>query len=145
MEEDKYLSLRLESQLCFPLYACSKEIIKKYQPYLKELDLTYTQYIVMLSLWEYGTMGLSAIGDLLYLDSGTLTPVIKKLETKGYISKTRSGEDERNVNISLTEKGLSLRDDALSVPKNISSCIKLTESEARALYGLLYKILGKNV
>ena len=95
--QDKYESLKLSNQLCFPLYACSKEIIRKYKPYLDDIDLTYTQYIAMMVLWEKKTVNVKLLGECLYLDSGTLTPVLKKLESKGYITRERSSEDERNL------------------------------------------------
>ena len=97
MGDDKYTCLKLESQLCFPLYACSKEIIRRYKPYLDELDLTYTQYITMMALWEHHEMNVKELGRCLYLDSGTLTPVLKKLESKGYLLRSRSREDERKA------------------------------------------------
>ena len=100
--------LRLENQLCFPLYAASREVIKLYKPYLDLLDLTYTQYIAMLLLWEYGSMTVKEIGDHLFLDSGTLTPLLKKLEAKGVISRTRSQKDERNLDVALTDAGRAL-------------------------------------
>ena len=92
---DKYDALKLENQLCFPLYACSKEIVRKYKPFLDELDLTYTQYIAMMVLWEHRQISVKDMGALLYLDSGTLTPVLKKLEQKGYLVRARDSEDER--------------------------------------------------
>ena len=136
-------SLKLKNQLCFPLYVCSKEIIKKYKPILDKLDLTYTQYIVMLVLWEYENINVKKLGDILFLDSGTLTPVLKKLESKGYISRIRDKDDERNLIISITENGKELKDKALNVPKEISKCVCLTNDEAIELYKLLYKVLGK--
>lgn len=136
-------SLKLENQLCFPLYACSKEVIKRYKPLLDELDLTYTQYITMLVLWEHGSINVKALGDMLFLDSGTLTPLLKKLESKGYISRNRDTNDERNLIISITESGRKLKDKAKNVPTEIGKCIRLTNDEAIELYRLLYKVLGK--
>ena len=100
--------LKLENQLCFPLYACSKEVIKKYKPILDEFDLTYTQYITMMVLWEYGSINVKTLGDMLFLDSGTLTPLLKKLESKGYITRNRDKNDERNLIISITDSGKKL-------------------------------------
>ena len=140
--DKKYDSLKLDNQLCFPLYACSKEIIRRYKPFLDDIDLTYTQYITMMVLWEKKTVNVKSLGECLYLDSGTLTPVLKKLESKGYISRERSSKDERNLVVSITEKGEKLKDKALSIPESIGSCVKLEPEEAKVLYGLLYKIIG---
>ena len=142
MEPGKYDSLKLENQLCFPLYACAKEIIRKYKPYLDEVDLTYTQYITMMVLWEKKELNVKELGSFLYLDSGTVTPVMKKLESKGYIMRSRSKEDERNLVIMITKEGEKLKDQALSVPASMGKCIRLEPEEAAQLYKLLYKILG---
>ena len=139
---DKYDCLKLKSQLCFPLYACSKEIIRKYKPFLDQYDLTYTQYITMMALWENESMNVRELGSALFLDSGTLTPVLKKLENKGYIERRRSKEDERNLIVTVTQKGWDLRDEALSIPASMSSCVNLDPEEAAQLYSLLYKVLG---
>ena len=139
---DRYDCLKLKSQLCFPLYACSKEIIRRYKPFLDELDLTYTQYITMMALWENGRMNVRELGLALFLDSGTLTPVLKKLESKGYLERKRSKEDERNLIVSVTDRGWALRDEALSIPQSMSSCVNLEPGEASELYRILYKILG---
>ena len=117
----KYDCLKLNNQICFPLYACSKEIIRKYKPYLDNIDLTYTQYITMMALWENTSMNVRELGNCLFLDSGTLTPVLKKLEAKGYLKRSRSKEDERNLIVTVTEKGWNLRDQALSIPQSMSS------------------------
>ena len=135
-------SLKLENQLCFPLYACSKEVIRRYKPILDKLDLTYTQYITMMVLWEYGSINVKNLGDMLFLDSGTLTPVLKKLESKKYISRDRDDKDERNVIISITNKGKELKKQAALVPGEIGKCINLSKEEAIELYRLLYKLLG---
>ena len=140
--EEKFESLKLGNQLCFPLYACSKEIIRKYKPYLDDIELTYTQYITMMVLWEQKTLNVKALGEKLYLDSGTLTPVLKKLESKGYITRERSSEDERNLVVSITPEGEELRNKALSIPSAMGSCVKLAPEEAKLLYDLLYKIIG---
>ncbi len=139
--EDKYESLKLGNQLCFPLYACSKEIIRKYKPYLDKIDLTYTQYITMMVLWEKKCVNVKSLGESLYLDSGTLTPVLKKLESKGYITRMRSSEDERNLVVTITAEGEALRDKAVEVPAAIGSCLKLSREEAEALYNILHKIM----
>lgn len=140
---DKYDSLKLENQLCFPLYACSKEIIRRYKPFLDKIDLTYTQYITMMVLWDKKEMNVKELGKYLYLDSGTLTPVLKKLESKGYIQRSRSKEDERNLVICITKEGEALKEQALEVPVQMGQCVKLTEEEAKLLYQILYKILGE--
>lgn len=135
-------SLKLENQLCFPIYLTSKEIIKRYTPYLDEVNLTYTQYIVMLYLWEYGNSTLKEIGKKLILESGTLTPLLKKLELKGFILRKKSESDERNLDIILTSKGLKLKGKVVDIPLKVGKCLDLTEKEAINLYNVLYKILG---
>lgn len=137
----KYDSLLLKNQLCFPIYLCSKEIIRKYTPLLDELDLTYTQYIVMMYFWEKQKSNVKELGKALLLDSSTLTPLLKKLEKKGYITRVRSSIDERNLELSITEKGMDLREKAMCIPDKIGKCINLTEEEAEALYKLSYKVL----
>ncbi len=141
--EDAYAALRLENQLCFPLYACSREIIKQYKPHLDELGLTYTQYITMMVLWEKGEATVKELGEQLYLDSGTLTPLLKKLEARGCIIRTRSKTDERNLMITVTPEGMALREQAVSVPAKMARCSRLDENEAMELYRLLHKLLGK--
>lgn len=143
MGENKYDCLKLENQLCFPLYACSKEIVRKYKPFLDKLDLTYTQYITMLVLWEKKEMNVKEIGEALFLDSGTLTPLLKKLENKGYVTRNRSKEDERSINVTITPEGEALREKALDVPVGMGECVKLTKEEAETLYKILYKLLKK--
>ncbi|MBO6164066.1 MAG: MarR family transcriptional regulator [Lachnospiraceae bacterium] len=142
MDSHKYDGLKLENQICFPLYACSKEIIRRYKPLLDKLDLTYTQYITMMVLWEKQQSSVKALGEMLYLDSGTLTPVLKKLEAKGYIERHRCREDERSLVVTITEEGYKLRERALVVPEKMSSCVNLTPEDAQHLYQLLYKALG---
>lgn len=127
----KYDCLKLENQLCFPLYACSKAITKHYKPFLDELDLTYTQYITMMVLWEKKKANVSDLGKCLYLDSGTLTPVIKKLEAKGYITKNRSKDDERNVIVEITAEGDKLRDRAVKIPSMMGGCVNISEKKQR--------------
>jgi DNA-binding MarR family transcriptional regulator len=133
--------LKLENQLCFPLYAASKEITRRYAPFLEPLDLTYTQYIVMLVLWEEKKCNVTELGKKLFLDSGTLTPLLKKLETKGYIKRTREENDERCLSVSLTDEGEKLQHKAASIPRSMASCVNLSEDEAKSLYQTLYKIL----
>ena len=140
--DDKYASLRLKNQICFPLYACSKEVVKKYRPFLDEIDLTYTQYITMMVLWENEHISAKDIGEKLFLDSGTLTPVLKSLAVKGFITRQRSKEDERVLMIDITDKGRALKDKALSVPEKVGGCVRLNPEESKQLYDLLYKLLG---
>ena len=135
--------LKLDNQLCFPLYATSREVIKLYKPYLDELDLTYTQYIAMLLLWEHKTMTVKEMGTYLFLDSGTLTPLLKKLENKGLITRTRSTRDERNLNVTLTEEGIALRERALGIAFQMGQYNPLSLEETVTLYRLLYKMLGR--
>ena len=140
--KEKYENLKLENQLCFPLYACSKEIVKRYKTVLDKLDLTYTQYIVMMVLWEKESINVKNLGEYLFLDSGTLTPLLKTLEQKEYIKRERSKTDERNLIITITQKGKALKAKAKDVPAEISKCVSLTEEEAKTLYKILYKILN---
>lgn len=137
----KYDALKLENQLCFPLYACAREIVKAYKPYLDKIGLTYTQYITMMVLWEEPKINVKELGKKLYLDSGTLTPLLKKLEQKGLLSRCRSKDDERVLIIEITDKGLSLRDRALSIPKHLGACVSISKEEANTLYKLLYKMI----
>ena len=141
MPNNKYDCLKLDNQLCFPLYAASREVVKRYSPYLEKLDLTYTQYITMMVLWEHGSITVKDAGQLLYLDSGTLTPLFKKLEEKGLVVRARSKTDERNLIVSLTEKGEALKDEALSIPEQLTSCIPMEPSDATQLYSLLHTLL----
>ena len=143
MNEQNYDALKIENQLCFPLYACSREVIKQYKPYLDKMDLTYTQYVVMLALWEEKEMTVKALGDRLYLDSGTLTPLLKKLEAKGYITRTRSRKDERNLLVAVTASGKDLREEAMAMPRAIETYTELSKEETETLYRLLYKILAR--
>ncbi len=139
---DKYDALKLENQLCFPLYAASREVIKQYRPFLEALDLTYTQYITMMVLWENRQISVKELGQKLFLDSGTLTPVLKSLEAKGLVSRSRSTLDERVLIVDCTPQGLALRDKALDVPGQIAGAIRLNKEEAETLYSLLYKLLS---
>jgi DNA-binding MarR family transcriptional regulator len=139
---NEYESLRIENQLCFPLYACAKELIRKYSPLLEKLDLTYTQYLTMMILWDIKEIKVKDLGEKLFLDSGTLTPLLKKLEVKGYCERIRDKADERNVTIKITKEGEKLQDKALSVPEEIKKCIYLSPVEANVLYELLNKLLN---
>lgn len=140
--EKNFDALKIENQLCFPLYACAKEVVRKYKPYLDEIDLTYTQYITMMIMWDKKEVNVKSLGESLYLDSGTLTPLLKKLETKGFITRKRSAEDERVIIVRITEKGEKLKEQAISVPQSMSKCVSLSAEEATQLYTILYKILG---
>lgn len=141
MEQKNFDQLKLENQLCFPLYAASREIIKKYRPYLDQIDLTYTQYIAMMVFWEKESISVKDLGKKLFLDSGTLTPVLKSLETKGLVTRCRSSEDERVLIAKITEKGMLLREKAAEIPEKISGCTKINPEDAAELYRLLYMIL----
>ena len=134
--------LKLENQLCFPLYVCSKEIIKKYKPFLDEIDLTYTQYITMMVIWDKKEINVKELGNHLFLDSGTLTPLLKKLETKGYIKRCRSDNDERNLIISITDLGMKVKHKAKDIPLKIGKCININEKDVKELYRILYKVLN---
>ena len=143
MEEKKqgYESLKLCNQVCFPLYACSKELVRQYGPYLKELGLTYTQYLVMMVLWEKQTVSSRELAECVHLDYGTLTPVLKRLEQAGYLQRARDAEDERLLTLALTKQGTDLRDQAVSIPPAVAECMGLTAEEFQALYILTYKAL----
>ena len=138
---EAYDPLDLNNQLCYPIYLCSKEIIRRYTPWLNELDLTYTQYIVMMYFWKQKRSNVKDLGKALTLDPSTLTPLLKKLENKGYLKRERSAEDERNLEVTMTEKGMELREKALSIPERMGKCIDLSEEEAKTLYTLLAKVL----
>ena len=139
--DKKYECLKLSKQLCFPLYACSRETIKLYKPYLDELGLTYTQYITMMVLWEHKAMTVKALGQELFLDSGTLTPLLKKLEEKGLVTRRRSGLDERNLIVTITELGEEMKDRALHIPGEMTKCINLPPEDIRELYRMLHQLL----
>ena len=139
---DKYDVLKLNNQICFPLYVCSKEIVKAYKPYLDELDLTYTQYIAMMVMWEYKELRVKEIGKYLFLDSSTLTPLLKRLEEKGYVSRKRSSEDERDLIVTITDSGEALKEKAVAVPERLGACVALDPGKAQALYALLYEVIG---
>ncbi len=133
--------LLLKNQLCFPIYACSREIIKTYKPFLDALGLTYTQYLVMLVLWERGSVTAKALGSALHLDSGTLTPLLKRLEGAGLLARARAAADERSLVVSLTAQGAALERRAADIPRRMGACVGLTADEADTLYRLLYRVL----
>ncbi len=139
---DQFDVLKIENQLCFPLYACAKEVVRKYTPYLDKIGLTYTQYITMMVLWEYGQMNVKELGKRLYLDSGTLSPLLKKLENKGLISRMRSKTDERQMTVEPTDRGMELREQAVEIPAAVGACIDLSQEEIATMYQLLYKVLN---
>ena len=141
MEYDQYEALKLANQLCFPLYAAARNVTGLYTPYLKPLGLTYTQYLVFLVLWEKDEISVTEIGEKLMLDNGTLSPLLKKMEQAGYIKRKRSREDERVVEITLTEEGKALQEKAKDVPAQVSDCIDLPPEKAQTLYALLYELL----
>lgn len=137
----EYPQLQLDSQLCFPLYACARKVIGAYTPLLKPLGLTYTQYIVMLELWEKEKVKVGELGHRLYLDCGTLTPMLKKMEESGWLTRCRCKVDERVVYVALTDKGRALREQVKDIPGQVGSCITLPQEEALELYRLLHKLL----
>ena len=140
---NEYGSLRLEDQLCFPLYACAKEVVRQYRKPLEPLGLTYTQYIVMMILWEYGEMTEGELGRIIRLDSGTLAPLLKRLDRQGLINRVRPESNERKLFLSLTEKGMALREKAMTVPGQMQGCIDLPEKELLQLKYLLDKALSR--
>ena len=134
-------SLKLENQLCFPLYACAKEIVRRYTPLLEPLGLTYTQYIAMMVMWEHKSFSVRDMGKLLFLDSGTLTPMLKKMEKAGWIQRKRSERDERMVILTITARGEELHDKAAEIPSKMARCVTLENDEALQLYSLLNKMM----
>ena len=139
---DKYSSIRLKNQLCFPLYACAKEVVRLYRKPLEKLGLTYTQYIVMMVFWEYGGMTEKELGEIVHLDSGTLAPLLKRLERQGLVTRTRPECNENKLYITLTEQGEGLKEMALYVPEEMSGCIRLTGEELTSLKHLLDKMMA---
>ena len=134
--------LKLDNQICFPLYAASREVIKRYHPLLADLDLTYTQYVCMMVLWEHRSISSRELGEKLFLDSGTLTPVLKSMEAKGLITRARSSRDERVLTVTLTKEGMALRKKAEDVPAKLAGCVKMDPADAIQLHSLLYKLLN---
>lgn len=140
-DEKQYEALRLDHQLCFPLYAASREVVKQYTPYLKPLGLTYTQYITLMVLWEDRKLRVGDLGQKLFLDTGTLTPLLKKMEESGLVKRTRSSDDERVVLVEITDKGMAMRDKLKEVPGHVGQCLHLNKEDALILYQELYKVL----
>ena len=141
VKSSKYATLRLENQLCFSLYVCSKEIIRRYKPILDPYGLTYTGYIIMMALWEEDDITVKDLGKKLFLDSGTLTPLLKKLEAQGYITRNRSDKDERNVYINLTDKGKDLQDEALRIPEELVCSLGLDMKNGMRLLDELHGMM----
>jgi len=141
--DNKYDCLLLKNQLCFPTYAVANKIIRRYQPLLKDLDLTYTQYIVMMVMWEKEVVNEKDLVNALYLQANTLNPLLKKLEAKGYVEIKKDEEDKRNLKISLTSDGRNLKDKAVHIPASLAKEINLSEEEAIFFYKILYKILNE--
>ncbi len=141
MDYDYHEIMKLENQLCFPLYAAARSVTGLYTPWLKPLGLTYTQYIVFLVLWERDGLTVSEICERLMLDNGTLSPLLKKMEQAGYIERKRCREDDRVVVVTLTEEGKALQEKAKDVPEKVAGCIKLPPEKAKMLYSLLYELL----
>ncbi len=140
----EYDQLKLENQLCFPMYACARKIVNAYNPYLKPLGLTYTQYIVFMVLWDKESVNVGQLGEILHLDAGTLTPLLKRLEKEGYVMRKRSEEDERVTLVSITKKGNELKEKCKDIPLKLSEKgLPLTEKESKELYRLLYKFLER--
>ena len=141
IKDDKYDCIRLRNQICFPLYACAKEVVRQYRKPLEKLGLTYTQYVVMMVLWEFGGMTEGELGRKIYLDSGTLTPLLKRMEKQGYITRTRPETNERQLFVELTAEGQVLKDKATAVPCEMNGCLKLTQEETLLLKKLLDKAI----
>lgn len=136
-------NLKLENQLCFPLYVCSKEIIKRYKPYLEKIDLTYTQYIVMLIMWEDKEISFRDLVKKIYLESNTLTPVLKKLEDKKLIERKKKTGNDKNILLSITKKGIDLKEKARQVPKELEKCIVISEDDRNTLKEMLNRIVKR--
>ncbi len=143
MEYEYQEAIKLQNQLCFPMYAAARRVTNLYTPYLKPLGLTYTQYLVLMVLWERDGLTVGDLCETLLLDNGTLSPLLKKMEQAGYVTRQRSREDERVVVISLTEAGRALQAQAQDVPRKVGSCIRLSPDKAQTLYGLLYELLDQ--
>lgn len=139
--ENTYEQLRLDNQLCFPLYACAKEVVRQYRKPLEELNLTYTQYLCMMVLWEHDGMTEGELGEMVHLDSGTLAPLLKRLAKAGYITRTRPKDNERKLLLSLTEEGEALKDKARNIPHVMQGCIPLPEGDLIMLRDLLNRAL----
>lgn len=133
--------LKLENQMCFPLYACAKEVVRRYTPLLEPLGLTYTQYIAMMVMWEHKSISVRDMGKVLFLDSGTLTPMLKKMEKAGWVQRKRYESDERIVIVTITERGEALQDKAAEVPLKMAGCVTLESDDTMQLYTLLHKLM----
>lgn len=133
--------LKLSNQLCFPLYACAKEVVRSYTPFLEPLGLTYTQYVAMMVLWEHRSIGVKEMGELLFLDSGTLTPMLKKMEQRGWLTRERSRSDERRVVVTITPEGEELQERAQDVPAQVVQCVSLGGEDMIELHRLLGRLL----
>lgn len=144
MDYDYKEAMKLDNQLCFPLYAAARQITNLYTPFLKPLGLTYTQYVVFLVLWEQDGITVGELGERLILDNGTLSPLLKKLEQAGYVERKRDRDDERVVVIYLTEDGRRLQEKAKDIPLNVGQCVRLEPEKARQLQGLLYELMYKS-
>ena len=142
MEYDYKEAMKLKNQLCFPLYAAARNVVSLYTPLLKPLGLTYTQYLVFLVLWEQDGLSVGEIGEKLWLDNGTLSPLLKKLEKEGYLTRARAEEDDRVVTVSLTEKGKDLQEKAKLIPLQVAGCIGLPPEKAKGLYSALYELIN---
>jgi DNA-binding MarR family transcriptional regulator len=140
--EDRYEAVRLKNQLCFPIYLCAKEITRRYGTLLEKLGLTYTQYVVMMFFWEKKQSNVKELGKTLMLDPSTLTPILRKLEEKGFLTRTRSHDDERSLTVALTEEGAALADAALPIREEMQRCMGLSGEESEALYRLIAKVLS---
>ena len=143
MEYDHYEAMKLDNQLCFPLYAAARKVVNEYNPLLKPYGLTYTQYIVFLALWEKeeGKAKVGCLGKRLYLDCGTLTPLLKKMEESGWISRCRCKADERVVYVSLTDAGWAMREELKGIPEKVGKCMTMKQEDAIQLYTLLHRLL----
>ena len=143
--KNEFDPLLLDNQLCFPLYACSRKVVNLYTPYFQPLGITYTQYIVFLVLWERDGVSVRELGQRLYLDSGTLTPLLKKMEEAGFVTRERSRDDGRVVLVHLTEKGRALREKCAGIPLRLGGCLPLSAEEAQTLHSLLHRLLDAEV
>ena len=141
MRSDDHDDLKLENQLCFPLYVCSREVVRRYRPFLDPLGITYTQYVAMMALWEKGSMTVRDLGTELHLDSGTLTPLLRKLEEKGFVVRSRDADDERSVIVTVTDMGYKLREDAERIPESVKDCIQLPEEDMLVLHRILRDLM----
>ena len=141
VKHDKYDCIRLKNQICFPLYACAKEVVRQYRKPLERLGLTYTQYVVMMALWEFGSMTEGELGKKVFLDSGTLAPLLKRMEKQGYITRVRPETNERKLIIELTAAGDALKDQAIGMPCEMEGCLNLAQDEQLQLKALLDKAI----